>query len=164
MNAERIAEAVKKVTSLSELVSLEDEKEGIKTLLDLANSHLSALKDGVPEQCIADDTGVSGNHCSNWANGFNACRSQMLALVVQRDREIAELKHKTTCLNEALEQANSYWESAEAKLQALSARAKDVEGIKEILNNPKYWCPSKNEQWRRLATAISAWLQKGEGR
>jgi len=29
-----------------------------------------------------------------------------------------------------------------------------LEDFIEILSNHKYWCPSKKEQWRRMAEAI----------
>jgi hypothetical protein len=27
-----------------------------------------------------------------------------------------------------------------------------------ILSNPKYWCPSKDEQWRRMASALLEYI------
>ena len=39
-----------------------------------------------------------------------------------------------------------------------------IKGINKILSNSKYWCPSKQEQYRRQAIAIAQSIELDEGK
>lgn len=64
----------------------------LEELKDLARGYLSAIKSGVPEE-IQEESISPTMSFNDYAYGFNTCRSQMIVLLVEKDREIERLKN-----------------------------------------------------------------------
>jgi len=73
---------------------LEPENKSIRVILDLARSYLTAIQSGVPEEMKIPKGGFYGvNSCCEYReiDVWNACRSQMLALLVAEKEKVKNL-------------------------------------------------------------------------
>lgn len=144
----------------NDLLETED-NEMLKPLIPILRLYLEAVKE-VPEEkevcqncaleMISEEQTEKEKCLLNI--GFNACRSQLLPLIVQRDRRIAELdKQNTELVQEAVRHATKY--------EALSSRVRDVEVIAHIVFNEAMQLTDIDSKISyQIAQAISAWIRE----